>query len=246
MSPCSSSGSGTGVPVDLVVAVVLARLLSILICHEGRSSRLGELELPDGATGLDAARAIGPKLAEQAVLIRPNGNVQDLRLPLADGQPIQILTTRDTEDPDALDGAAPLGRAPARRGRAAALPGREDRDRAADRERLLLRLRVPRADPRGRSRADRGRDPARAEGGPLLGARGDLARRRRSSASRPRTSRTRSSSSTRPRATSRCTRRASSPISAAARTCRTRSRSRRSSSPRSPARTGAATSRTRS
>ena len=27
-----------------------------------------ELELPDGATGLDAARAIGPKLAEQAVL----------------------------------------------------------------------------------------------------------------------------------------------------------------------------------
>src|SRR5918995_1288064 len=61
-----------------------------------------ELELPDGATGLDAARAIGAKLAEQAVLIRQNGNVQDLRLPLADGQPIQILTTRDTEDPDAL------------------------------------------------------------------------------------------------------------------------------------------------
>jgi threonyl-tRNA synthetase len=61
-----------------------------------------ELELPDGATGLDAARAIGPKLAEQAVLIRQNGNVQDLRLPLAEGQPIQILTTRDTADPDAL------------------------------------------------------------------------------------------------------------------------------------------------
>jgi threonyl-tRNA synthetase len=61
-----------------------------------------ELELPDGATGLDAARAIGPKLAEQAVLICSNGHVQDLRLPLADGQPIQILTTRDTADPDAL------------------------------------------------------------------------------------------------------------------------------------------------
>ncbi len=61
-----------------------------------------KLELPDGATGLDAARAIGPKLAEQAVLIRANGNVQDLRLPLADGQPIQILTTRDKDDPDAL------------------------------------------------------------------------------------------------------------------------------------------------
>ena len=61
-----------------------------------------ELELPDGATGLDAAQAIGPKLAEQAVLVRSNGRVQDLRLPLEDGQPIQILTTRDKDDPDAL------------------------------------------------------------------------------------------------------------------------------------------------
>jgi threonyl-tRNA synthetase len=61
-----------------------------------------ELELPEGATGLDAARTIGPKLAEQAVLVRSNGRVQDLRLPLDDGQPIQILTTRDTDDPDAL------------------------------------------------------------------------------------------------------------------------------------------------
>ncbi len=61
-----------------------------------------ELELPEGATGLDAARAIGPKLAEQAVLLRSNGHVQDLRLPLDDGQQIQVLTTRDTDDPDAL------------------------------------------------------------------------------------------------------------------------------------------------
>jgi threonyl-tRNA synthetase len=61
-----------------------------------------ELELPDGATGLDAARAIGPKLAEQAVLVRSNGRVQDLRVPLEEGQPIQILTTRDKDDPDAL------------------------------------------------------------------------------------------------------------------------------------------------
>jgi threonyl-tRNA synthetase len=61
-----------------------------------------ELELPEGATGLDAARAIGPKLAEQAVLVRANGQAQDLRLPLQDGGPIQILTTRDRDDPDAL------------------------------------------------------------------------------------------------------------------------------------------------
>ena len=34
--------------------------------------------------------------------MRSNGRVQDLRLPLEDGQQIQILTTRDTDDPDAL------------------------------------------------------------------------------------------------------------------------------------------------
>jgi threonyl-tRNA synthetase len=61
-----------------------------------------KLELPDGATGLDAARAIGPKLAEQAVLLRSNGQVKDLRLPLSEGEQIQILTTRDQDDPDAL------------------------------------------------------------------------------------------------------------------------------------------------
>ncbi len=61
-----------------------------------------ELELADGASGLDAARAIGPKLAEQAVLVKANGNVQDLRSPLADGDRIQLLTTRNTDDPDAL------------------------------------------------------------------------------------------------------------------------------------------------
>jgi threonyl-tRNA synthetase len=61
-----------------------------------------ELELPDGASALDAARAIGPKLAEQAVLVKVNGEPRDLRLPLADGDRIHFLTTRDAHDPDAL------------------------------------------------------------------------------------------------------------------------------------------------
>jgi len=61
-----------------------------------------ELELPEGASGLDAARAIGPKLAEQAVLARVDGATRDLRLPLEDGERIQLLTTRDTQDDDAL------------------------------------------------------------------------------------------------------------------------------------------------
>ena len=60
------------------------------------------LELPDGASGLDAARAIGPKLAQQAVLARVNGEPRDLRLPLPEGATLEILTTRDRDDPDAL------------------------------------------------------------------------------------------------------------------------------------------------
>ena len=93
--------------VDLVVPVV-SRGLESLCCSVSLASMKvvlpdsSELELSDGASGLDAARAIGPKLAEQAILLRSNGHVQDLRLPLEDGQQIQILTTRDTLDPDAL------------------------------------------------------------------------------------------------------------------------------------------------
>ena len=60
------------------------------------------LELPDGASALDAARAIGPKLAEQAVLARVDGEPRDLRLPLPDGTSLEILTTRDRDDADAL------------------------------------------------------------------------------------------------------------------------------------------------
>jgi threonyl-tRNA synthetase len=61
-----------------------------------------ELELSDGASALDAARAIGPKLAEQAVLARVDGAPRDLRLPVPDGAKLEILTTRDRDDPDAL------------------------------------------------------------------------------------------------------------------------------------------------
>jgi threonyl-tRNA synthetase len=61
-----------------------------------------ELELAEGASGLDAARAIGPRLARDAVLVRSNGQVQDLRLPLQDGQKIELVTISHKDDPDAL------------------------------------------------------------------------------------------------------------------------------------------------
>lgn len=60
------------------------------------------LELAPGATGLDAARAIDRRLADEAVLVRVDGRPQDVRLPLEDGSRIEILTSRDRHDADAL------------------------------------------------------------------------------------------------------------------------------------------------
>jgi len=51
-----------------------------------------ELELPAGATGADAAAAIGPGLARAALAVRQNGEVRDLARPLVPGEPLQILT----------------------------------------------------------------------------------------------------------------------------------------------------------
>ena len=56
------------------------------------------LELPDGATGADAARAIGDGLARAALGVRQNGDLRDLDAPLEEG-PVEIVTSRD---PDAL------------------------------------------------------------------------------------------------------------------------------------------------
>jgi threonyl-tRNA synthetase len=57
------------------------------------------LELPDGATGADAAGAIGEGLARAALAVRVDGRLQDLSAPLPDGARIEIVTGRD-------DGAA--------------------------------------------------------------------------------------------------------------------------------------------
>jgi threonyl-tRNA synthetase len=55
------------------------------------------LELPAGATGADAAAAIGPGLAKAALAIRVGDQLRDLSAPLADGGRIEILTDRDPE-----------------------------------------------------------------------------------------------------------------------------------------------------
>ena len=58
------------------------------------------LELPEGASGADAAAAIGPGLAKAALAIRVGDETRDLAAPLADGEAISIVTDRD---PEALD-----------------------------------------------------------------------------------------------------------------------------------------------
>jgi threonyl-tRNA synthetase len=55
------------------------------------------LELDGGATGADAAAAIGPGLAKAALAIRVDGELRDLFSSLPDGAEIAILTDRDPE-----------------------------------------------------------------------------------------------------------------------------------------------------
>ncbi len=56
-----------------------------------------QLELPDGASGADAAAAIGPGLAKAALALRVGGELRDLSAPLADGDAIEVVTDRDPE-----------------------------------------------------------------------------------------------------------------------------------------------------
>jgi threonyl-tRNA synthetase len=59
------------------------------------------LELPEGASGADAAAAIGPGLARAALAVKQNGRLRDLALPLEPGEPLEIVTDRSGHE--ALD-----------------------------------------------------------------------------------------------------------------------------------------------
>ncbi|MGC2169449.1 MAG: TGS domain-containing protein, partial [Acidimicrobiales bacterium] len=48
--------------------------------------------LEEGATSLDLAAAIGPRLAKDALAARVNGTLSDLSAPLADGDAVSIVT----------------------------------------------------------------------------------------------------------------------------------------------------------
>src|SRR3954462_11126124 len=56
-----------------------------------------ELELESGATGADAAGAIGPGLAKAALALKVDGELRDLSAPLQDGESIEIVTDKSPE-----------------------------------------------------------------------------------------------------------------------------------------------------
>jgi len=55
------------------------------------------LELPEGATGADAAKAIGPGLARAALAVKADGELRDLARPLPDGASLEVVTDRSPE-----------------------------------------------------------------------------------------------------------------------------------------------------
>ncbi|ADV66517.1 threonine--tRNA ligase [Deinococcus maricopensis] len=54
-----------------------------------------QLDLQQGATALDAARAIGPRLAQDALAATANGDLVDLMTPLPDGARITLITKKN-------------------------------------------------------------------------------------------------------------------------------------------------------
>ncbi len=57
-----------------------------------------ELQLDDGATGADAAAAIGAGLARAALAVKVDGQLRDLTAPLHDGAKLEILTQKSGEE----------------------------------------------------------------------------------------------------------------------------------------------------
>ena len=55
------------------------------------------LEAPDGASGLDLAAAIGPRLASATAAVKVDGKLQDLRLPVPDGATFSVVRVGDEE-----------------------------------------------------------------------------------------------------------------------------------------------------
>src|SRR5260370_26123318 len=54
-------------------------------------------EMPKGATALDVAKSISPRLADAAIVAKTNGDLIDLTRPLEKDTDLRILTEKDPE-----------------------------------------------------------------------------------------------------------------------------------------------------
>ena len=63
------------------------------------------LTLPDGATGADAAAAIGPGLARAALAVKVDGELRDLSRPLPENDATAAGEARDPHRPQRRGGA---------------------------------------------------------------------------------------------------------------------------------------------
>src|SRR4029077_16673452 len=139
--------------VDFLVAVVFAWVILILFGHEGRSARQFRTRTSRGCNGPGRGSWDGPE-ARRPGRARPCERAGAGPAATAPGR----SADPDPHDPRQGRSRRPLctpafvGPSPGRGG-PPALPRGEGRDRPPDRERLLLRLRVSRADQRGRSAA---------------------------------------------------------------------------------------------
>lgn len=57
-----------------------------------------QLDLQAGATALDVARALGPRLAQDALAARVNGELMDLMTPLPEGAQVSLITKKNPGD----------------------------------------------------------------------------------------------------------------------------------------------------
>ena len=159
-----------------------------VVLPDGRRARAR----PTARPGAELAATIGPGLAKAALAIRVDGELRDLSAPVPDGAGSR---SSPTAAPDALD----LIRHDAAHVMATAVmelyPGTKISIGPADRERLLLRLRVPRGRQghRRRPRADRGAHARARRGRRALRAHRLSRRGGRASASPTRARTTRSS-----------------------------------------------------
>jgi threonyl-tRNA synthetase len=65
---------------------------------QGRDTWRSDSDVPEGASGLEVARAIGEGLARAALGIKVDGELRDLSAPVPDGAQVEIVTAKSGED----------------------------------------------------------------------------------------------------------------------------------------------------